>query len=84
MIKLKWEENHGREQMRSKDDEPFEWWSAQWFVVGCHVHNVGGRWKFKITGVRVIEPDRSYGSKEDAFSAVEAVIERHCKSALTG
>lgn len=79
MTKLNWQENSSRENMRPKDSPPFEWWSAEWFVIGCHVHNIKGRWKYKINGVRTIEPSRSYATKEYAFDAVEEVIQRYCE-----
>lgn len=82
MQKLKWERNYHREAMRGKDDPEFEWWSAEWHVINCHVHNKDGRWKIIIRGIKEIAPDRTYTTKEDAFDRVEAIIDNWCRDAL--
>ena len=84
-MNLKWERNYKREEMRDREGPAFEWWSAEWFVIRCHVHNNtdGGRWAMIINGAKSHQYTQTFSTKELAFSRIEAIIEYACKKFLT-
>lgn len=79
MKRLSWGRNYDLESRRGKDQPEYEWWSAEWFVLGCHVHNKNGAWTFVIRGVKQVVPKQgvSFASREEACDEVERVIGRY-------
>ena len=79
---MNWERNYSREAMRPKHSKPFEWYSAEWFVISLHVHNKtdDGQWTFIIRGTMEHEPREHFPTKEAAMHRIEAILRYACKS----
>jgi hypothetical protein len=84
-MKLNWKRNYNQEGVRDKEAPAFEWYSARWWIITCHVHNKDGDgWRFILSGNgRRDESRDAFETKELAMGRVESIIAFECSSFLT-
>jgi hypothetical protein len=80
-MNLTWRPNYGKMGVSRSG---IEWYTAQWWVVGLHVHNdtKDGRWTYRLSGYITRQSINHFDTKEEATKAVESLLADKCAAVV--
>jgi len=81
-MSIEFQLNYNKIGMRPKGSQAFLWYTATTPLVGLHIHNLGGKWKWKVNGVVTIESKKEFDSSDDARESLFWFLKKELEKTL--